>query len=71
MACYENAIAIMPTPEAYLAVGQLYMDTQDYQQAEKWYERELLENYPDDARSYEFGLQVALAQEKPVTLCRV
>lgn len=64
VACYENAIDIMPTPEAYLAVGQLYMDTQDYQQAEKWYERELLENYPDDARSYEFGLQVALAQEK-------
>lgn len=65
VANYQAAIRISPTPEGYLAVGQLYLDNQQYREAEKWYTNELLELYPDDARSYEFGLRTALAQEDP------
>lgn len=63
VASYEAAIDLVPTPEAYLAVGQLYLDNQQYREAQKWYERELVERYPEDARSYEFGIRAALAQE--------
>lgn len=65
LASYEKAIAIYPAQDVYLAVGNLYMDTAQYRDAEDWYEDELLENFPTDPRTYVFGLQVALAQEDP------
>lgn len=60
---YTAAIAINPRIETYLAVGQLYMDQQEYRTAQQWYERKLLETYPADARTYEFGITAQLAQD--------
>ncbi len=63
IASYEAALALDPSLETSLAVGELYMDNALYNQAEDWYEDELLEKYPKESATYAFGIRVKLAQD--------
>ena len=63
VASYQAALDMQPTLEGYLALGQLYMNQQDYDKAQDWYEDELLERYPTDLQTYTFGMQAMLAQQ--------
>ncbi len=62
IAAYEAALAIDPSLETYLAVGQIYLDQESYSRAEDWYEDELLPRYPNEAATYAYGIQTKLAQ---------
>lgn len=63
IASYQEAIELFPTMELYQAVGQLYLDTGEYRKADEWYSNEMLDQYPNDPRSYAFGIQTALLQQ--------
>ena len=59
---YEAAMAMHPTIETELELGQMYADIGDYDSVEDVYD-ELVESYPKDVRTYEFGIQTQMAQE--------
>lgn len=63
VASYEAALAIRPSLEGYLAIGTLYLNQQDYDQAQRWYRNELLERYPEEQQTYAFGIQAMLGEE--------
>lgn len=54
---YEEALAIYPTPELYLEVGQMYLDMGETEIAMDWTEEQVLQRYPKDERGYEFMMQ--------------
>lgn len=62
IASYQAALQIQPSLDGYLAIGTIYMDEQNYYEAETWYRDELAVNYPDDSRTYAFGIQAMMAQ---------
>lgn len=62
IAAYQAALKINPTLEVYLAIGEIYLEQEEYRLAEKWYEKQLVSNYPNDSATYEFGIQVQLAR---------
>ena len=63
VASYQKALELNPTADTYLAVGNLYLEYEKYNDAAEWYSGELLENCPEDIRTYEFGIRTELAQE--------
>ena len=63
VASYEAALAIRPTLEGYLAIGTLYLNQQDYYEAQRWYRNELLERYPEQPQTYAFGVQAMLGEQ--------
>lgn len=60
---YQNARKITPSLEVYQAIGQLYMDAGEYDYAQSWYEEEFLDAFPREATTYQYGIQVQLAQD--------
>lgn len=62
VAAYRAALQINPSPQTYLAVGQLYLDQKFDREADRWYE-EMLKQYPDSAVTYEFGVRAKLARD--------
>lgn len=60
---YEAALALRPTLEGYLAIGTLYLNQQEYTEAQRWYRDELLERYPEEQQTYAFGIQAMLGEE--------
>lgn len=62
VASYQSALKINPSIETYLALGELYLKQEEYRNAFDWYEDELLNLYPQDSRTYEFGIRTLLAQ---------
>lgn len=63
LASYQQALDLNPTIDVSLAMGNLYLDHEEYSQAADWYSGELAEEYPKDVRTYEFGIRAQLAQE--------
>lgn len=62
VASYQAAIGLQPRLETYLALGELYLNEQEYRTAANWYEDELLAAYPNAPETYAFGIRVKLAQ---------
>lgn len=62
IAAYGSAIEIRPTLDAYLAIGDLYLKQEEYYEAERWYNNELLGQYPDEGQTYAFGIRAELAK---------
>lgn len=62
IASYKEALAIRPSMEVYLSVGELYLNQQEYRDAIRWYEDEMAVAYPNDSRTYEFAIRTLLAQ---------
>lgn len=64
MDAYKDALAIKPSVELCVEAGEVYIEDEDYYDAKRWYTNQLSSQYPDDARTYEFGIRVYLAQQK-------
>ena len=62
---YQKALEISPSIEVCLEIGQIYLEQQQYQKAERLYSEQMVKQYPRDARTYEYGIQTALAQNNP------
>lgn len=60
---YQSAMEIKPSIELSLKIGNIYLGTDDLRSAQRWYTDELLEKYPEDARTYEFGIRTYLMDE--------
>ena len=63
LALYAEALSIYPSVEIYTEVGNVYLDSDDFQGAHMWYEREFVDRYPDAPQAYEYGIRVSLAAE--------
>lgn len=62
MESYETALSLNSSLSLSLEAGQLYLDHEEYSDAKKWYNNELLQNYPTEAETYLYGVQLYLAQ---------
>lgn len=59
---YNQAIEVQPSLEVYLELGNYYVENEKNRMADKLSET-ILELYPDDAKSYEFAVQLYLQQK--------
>ena len=60
---YQAAIALNPSIDAYLEMGQMFLDEGEGDEAADWYKEELLQNFPQDVRTYCYGIQAALLND--------
>lgn len=60
ISAYTKALELKPDIETSLKIGNLYRVGSELYAANQWYEDNLLSNYPKDARTYEFGIGIAL-----------
>lgn len=63
MSCYQEALDIEPTLAIYLEAGEVYLENDDLSAAKKWYQNELLEQYPKAAETYLYGIKMYLASD--------
>lgn len=63
LALYEQALSVYPSEEIYTETGNVYLDSDDLQGAQNWYEREFVARYPDAPQAYEYGIRASLAAE--------
>lgn len=68
---YQKALEIFPSIEVCLKIGRIYLEQQQYQKAERLYSDQMVKQYPREARTYEYGIQTALAQNNPRKAYRV
>lgn len=61
IAQYGSALEQNPTIEVCLEAGYVYLDNRELTYAKKWYENQLLENYPKHPETYLFGIETYLA----------
>lgn len=64
MEAYEQALTLKPSADLCIEAGEVYIDSKDYYSAKRWYLNQLLSQYPSDARTYEYGIRVYMAQQK-------
>lgn len=60
---YEEALGINPNVDVCVEAGEVYLEHEEYYNAKKWYKSELHTNYPDEIKTYDFGIRMYLAQE--------
>lgn len=60
---YQEALAVYPNVELAVEAGEVYLAHEAYSEAGKWYDNTLHADYPDQLATYEFGIQVYLAQD--------
>lgn len=60
---YQQALELNPSDELYYEVGQMYLTNEDYWNAKRWYEREMLAKYPQSPLTYKLGIEQSIARE--------
>lgn len=60
---YLSAYESNPSLSLALEIGDLYIQEEEYYEADRWYENTLLQSYPREAASYLFGIDAAIAAE--------
>ena len=60
---YQQAIKLNPSEELYYEVGQMYIKNDDLWNAKRWYERNMLNNYPLSPLTYRLGMEESAARE--------
>lgn len=63
LSLYKEALSIYPSIDLYTEVGNVYLDADDLQGAQNWYEREFAAEYPDAPQAFEYGIRASLAAE--------
>lgn len=63
LALYKEVLSIYPSEEIYTEVGNIYLDTDDWKGAQKWYEREFVTQYPNASQAYAYGIRASLAAQ--------
>lgn len=63
LSLYGEALSIHSSIDLYTEVGNVYLDADDLQGAQNWYEREFAAKYPDAPQAYEYGIRASLAAE--------
>ncbi len=61
IAQYQEVLAIQPSVAIYTEVGDVYLDSENLQEAQNWYEHEFAAHYPNAPEAYEYGIRVSLA----------
>ena len=60
MMAYESALEDVPNPDLALEAGDVYYEREQYKSAERWYRNVLHASFPDDPRTYEYGIKVSV-----------
>ncbi len=60
---YQQAINLNPSDGLYYEVGQMYIKNEDFWNAKRWYERDMLGKYPHSPLTYQLGMEVSVARE--------
>lgn len=60
---YLKAIEISPSDTLYYEVGQMYISYDDYWNAKRWYENEMLAEYPKSVLTYKLGIEASIMRE--------
>lgn len=60
---YQQAINLNPSDELYYEVGQMYIKNEDFWNAKRWYDRDMMEEYPKSALTYCLGVEESIARE--------
>lgn len=60
---YQQAISLNPSDALSYEVGQMYLLNEDYWNAKRWYEREMLPKYPQSPLTYKLGIEQSIARE--------
>ena len=60
---YLKAIEIYPSDTLYYEVGQMYISYDDYWNAKRWYENEMLADYPKSVLTYKLGIEASILRE--------
>ena len=60
---YKEAINLKPSVDLYTEVAEKYLINDDFYNAQRWFSREVLSQYPADPKTYEFGIRMYVEQE--------
>lgn len=62
---FQSAMEIYPSNELALEAGELYLQDENVEACEDWYEEFLLQTYPEDYRTYLYGIRTYKLAEDP------
>ena len=57
---YSAALSLNPSLELSIEVAEKYLQNGDSRSAKRWYERNVLEEYPTEPKVYEFGMKMLI-----------
>lgn len=60
---YEEALDLNPNVDLCVEAGEVYLTNEEYYNAKRWYKSELHTNYPENVKTYDFGIRMYLAQD--------
>lgn len=60
---YEEALDLNPNVDLCVEAGEVYLTNEEYYNAKRWYKSKLHTNYPENVKTYDFGIRMYLAQD--------